>query len=258
MKIAIISCTVWTLFLSLNLRIESQELLEAATNRTVQRELIKRKIYEGNIDGSFSKQLQIALFKFQEKEGLNPSGVIDKPTLIALGIIKDNKNPISKTVESAVKTVHTAGQATLNGTKSISKGAAKSLELAGEKTVRVVKDTGKGVGQGGEIAIDTVEKAGKTVKKGVTTLGKATAEGAKTSGDRVTDFLGVGHSDTKIRNTIMRNFSTDTELHNVQIYVVADGGIVTLTFKDSSLPEHRDRALTIARAVVGVENVKIR
>ena len=83
-----------------------------------------------------------------------------------LEIIKDNKNPISKTVESAVKTVHTAGQATLTGTKSIRKGAAKTLDIAGENTVKVVKDTGKGVGQGGEIAIDTVQPWGVDVSSG--------------------------------------------------------------------------------------------
>jgi hypothetical protein len=51
----------------------------------VQQQLAKRGYYKGAIDGEFGPASRAALSRFQRKNGLEETGRIDEPTLMALG-----------------------------------------------------------------------------------------------------------------------------------------------------------------------------
>ena len=51
----------------------------------VQQQLSKRGYYKGTIDGKFGPQSRNALSRFQHANGLQETGRIDEPTLMALG-----------------------------------------------------------------------------------------------------------------------------------------------------------------------------
>jgi hypothetical protein len=51
----------------------------------VQQQLSKRGYYKGSIDGKFGPQSRDALSRFQHANGLQETGRIDEPTLMALG-----------------------------------------------------------------------------------------------------------------------------------------------------------------------------
>jgi hypothetical protein len=51
----------------------------------VQQQLAKRGYYKGVIDGEFGPASRAALSRFQRKNGLEETGRIDQPTLMALG-----------------------------------------------------------------------------------------------------------------------------------------------------------------------------
>ena len=51
----------------------------------VQQQLAKRGYYKGEVDGKFGPASRSALSRFQEKNGLEATGRIDQPTLMALG-----------------------------------------------------------------------------------------------------------------------------------------------------------------------------
>jgi hypothetical protein len=51
----------------------------------VQQQLSKRGYYKGSIDGKFGPQSREALSRFQHANGLQETGRIDEPTLMALG-----------------------------------------------------------------------------------------------------------------------------------------------------------------------------
>jgi len=54
--------------------------------RDVQAELRRRHFYSGNIDGIFGPRTREALMAYQSRRGLRVTGVIDGPTLNALGL----------------------------------------------------------------------------------------------------------------------------------------------------------------------------
>lgn len=265
MKAKIVLCTIVTVFLPLTMAVarsqtapsDTQEISDPATVRTVQRALRERGFYGGPIDGTMSELTRKSLLEFQGKEGLNATGMVDRSTLAALGIIENHKNPVARTGEDALKTAQTAGQATVAGTTAAGKSTARGLVVAGESTATGLETAGKGVTQGGEAALGAAEKVGKTISQGATRLGRTTAEGARKAGEGVTDFLGVGQSDGKIRKQIMRQLVGDSHLSDVQVHVLVEGGVVTLTFGDSS-SQDQDRAAAIARAVRGVKDVQVR
>jgi peptidoglycan hydrolase-like protein with peptidoglycan-binding domain len=62
--------------------------VDAHTVRQVQKTLSDRGFRTGGIDGRMGPQTQAALVNFQRAEKLQPSGKLDKPTLMALGVQK--------------------------------------------------------------------------------------------------------------------------------------------------------------------------
>jgi peptidoglycan hydrolase-like protein with peptidoglycan-binding domain len=62
--------------------------VDAQTVRQAQKTLNDRGFRTGGIDGRMGPQTQAALVNFQRAEKLQPSGKLDKPTLMALGVQK--------------------------------------------------------------------------------------------------------------------------------------------------------------------------
>jgi peptidoglycan hydrolase-like protein with peptidoglycan-binding domain len=62
--------------------------VDAQTVQKVQKTLNDRGFRTGGIDGRMGPQTQAALVNFQRAEKLQPSGKLDKPTLMALGVQK--------------------------------------------------------------------------------------------------------------------------------------------------------------------------
>ncbi len=57
----------------------------ASLPAAVQQQLAKQGFYKGAVDGQFGPASRSALSRFQAKNGLNVTGRIDEPTLVALG-----------------------------------------------------------------------------------------------------------------------------------------------------------------------------
>ena len=233
------------------------EITDPATVRTAQRVLRARGLYAGPIDGVIQEETRRALLDFQGKTGINATGMVDRATLEALGILEDDRSLAKKTGDGTVATAETVGQATVTGVSVAGESTTKGATVVGKSTVRGasvalessaagLETAGKGVARGGGATLDTAGKAGK-----------ATTDGFARAGQGVTDFLGVSPSDDKIRRQLIRKLRRDPYLQDSQVHVLVDGGVVTLTFSDGS-PEDYDRAAAIARAVKGVKDVEVR
>ena len=244
------------------------EITDPATVRTVQRALRDKGLYGGLIDGVVEEETRKALLDFQEQAHINRSGMVDRPTLEALGILEDDRSLVKKTGDGTVQTAEAVGQATVTGVTVAGESTAKGLTVAGKSTAKGVtvalestatglETAGKGVAKAGEATLDTAAKAGKTISQGTKKLGKATTGGVKRTGQGVTDFLDVSQSDNKIRKQLVKKLDRDPYLQDSQVRVLVEEGVATLTFPGGS-PEDYDRAAAIARAVKGVKDVEIR
>ena len=232
------------------------EITDPATVRTAQRALRDRGFYSGPINGLVEEETRKALLDFQQAAGINATGMVDRATLEALDILEDDRSLLKKTGEGAVRTAETVSAAAVTGVTVAGKTTANGVTVAGTSTARGttaalnstaagLETAGKGVAKGGEATLDTVAKAGKT-----------TTGGVKKAGQGVTDFLGVSHSDNKIRKQLVKKLDRDPYLQDSQAHVLVEGGVVTLTFSGGS-PEDYDRAAAIARAVKGVKEVVV-
>ena len=232
------------------------EITDPATVRTAQRALRGKGLYAGPINGVVEEETSRALLDFQGQTGINATGMVDRPTLEALGILEDDRSFVKKTSDGTVKMAEAVGDATVTGVTVAGKTTAKGVTVAGtstakgatvalESTATGLETAGKGVVKGGEASLDTAGKAGK-----------ATADGFTRAGQGVTDFLGVSQSDNKIRKQLVKKLDRDPYLQDSQVRVLVEGGVATLTFSGGS-PEDYDRAAAIARAVKGVKDVVI-
>ena len=237
-------------------RAQAVEITDRATVRTAQRVLRDNGLYAGPINGVVEEETRKALLDFQADTGINATGMVDRPTLEALGILEDDRSLAKKTGDGTVQTAETVGQATVTGVTVAGKSTAKGATVVGESTVKGVtvalestatglETAGKGVTKGGEATLDTAAKAGK-----------ATTHGFTRAGQGVTDFLGVSQSDNKIRKQLMKKLGRDPYLQDKQVRVLVEGGVATLTFSGGS-PEDHDRAAAIARAIKGVKDVVV-
>ncbi len=233
------------------------ELADPATVRTAQRTLRDRGFYSGPINGLVEEETRKALLDFQQAAGINATGIVDRSTLEALGILEDDRSLLKKIGEGAVQTAQTAGEAMATGVTVAGKSTAKGVTVAGtstargttvalNSTARGLETAGKGVVKGGEATLETAGRAGKT-----------TTGGVKKAGQGVTDFLGVSQSDNKIRKQLVKKLDRDPYLQDSQVHILVERGVVTLTFSGGS-PEDHDRASAIARAVKGVKEVVVR
>ncbi len=233
------------------------ERTDPATVRTAQRALRDRDHYSGPIDGLVEEETRKGLLRFQEQAGIDATGMVDRPTLVALGILEDDRSLLKKIGQGAVQTAQTAGEATVTGVTIAGKSTAKGVTVAGTSTARAtttafnstatgLETAGKGVAKGGEATLDTAARVGRT-----------TTGGVKNAGLGVTDFLGVSQSDRKIRKQLLKKLDRDPYVQDKQVHVLVEGSVVTLTFSGGS-PEDYDRAAAIARAVKGVKDVVVR
>ena len=233
------------------------EITDPATVRTAQRALRDRGFYSGLINGLAEEETRKALLDFQQAGGINATGMVDRATLEALGILQDDRSLLKKTGEGTVQTAETVGEAAVTGVTVAGKTTAKGVTVAGTSTARAtttalnstvtgLETAGKGVVKGGEATLDTAARAGKTATGGV-----------KKAGLGVTDFLGVSQSDNKIRKQLVKKLDRDPYLQDSQVHVLVEGGVVILTFSGGS-QEDFDRGVAIARTVKGVEAVEVR
>jgi len=63
--------------------------VDSSTVRQVQKTLNDRGFRTGGVDGRMGPQTQAAIVNFQRAEKLPPTGKLDKPTLTALGVQKE-------------------------------------------------------------------------------------------------------------------------------------------------------------------------
>lgn len=84
--------------------------VDSAIVRQVQKTLNDRGFRTGGVDGRMGPQTQAALVNFQRAEKLPPTGKLDKPTLTALGVQKENAEGSSKYSAATIR----KAQATLN------------------------------------------------------------------------------------------------------------------------------------------------
>ena len=67
--------------------------LTADMVRQVQQDLQQQGLYKGNVDGVWGVATQTSLKTYQQSHGLNASGEIDSPTLVALNLPANNAPP---------------------------------------------------------------------------------------------------------------------------------------------------------------------
>ena len=84
--------------------------VDSATVRHVQKTLNDRGFRTGGVDGRMGPQTQAAIVNFQRAEKLPPTGKLDKPTLTALGVQKEQAEGSSKYSPATIR----KAQATLN------------------------------------------------------------------------------------------------------------------------------------------------
>ena len=233
------------------------EITDPATVRTAQRVLRGKGFYQGPISGLVEEQTRKALLDFQQAASINASGMVDRPTLQALGILEDDRSLAKKTSDGTVQTAEAVGQATVTGVTVAGESTAKGVTVAVESTATGLETAGRGVVRGGQATLNAAGKAGEATAQGSKKLGKATTGGLTKAGQVVTDFLGVSQSDNKIRKQLRKKLDRDPYLQDSQVHVLVEEGLATLTFSGGS-PEDYDRAATIARAVKGVKDVEIR
>lgn len=87
--------------------------VDAKTVAQVQKILSDRGLRTGGVDGRMGPQTQAALVNFQRSEKLQPTGKLDRPTLVALGIQKPDGTARAKDARYDRSTVRKV-QETLN------------------------------------------------------------------------------------------------------------------------------------------------
>ena len=234
----------------------TQEITDPATVRTAQRALRDKDLYSGPINGVVEEETRRALLRFQEQAGIDATGMVDRPTLIALGILEDDRGVLKKTGEGAVHTAKTAGDVTLTGVTAAGKSTAKGVTVAGATTARGATTALNGTAHGLEAAGKGVAKGSEATLDTAATVGKTTSGGARKAGLGLTDFLGISKSDDKIRRQILKKLDRDPLLQDSQARIFVEKGVVTLTLAGGS-PQQYDRAAAIARAVKGVKDVVV-
>ena len=182
--------------------------------------------------------------------------MVDRPTLIALGILEDDRGVLKKIGEGAVHTAETAGDVTLTGVTAAGKSTAKGVTVAGATTARGATTALNGTAHGLEAAGKGVAKGSEATLDTAATVGKTTSGGARKAGLGLTDFLGISKSDDKIRRQILKKLDRDPLLQDSQARIFVEKGVVTLTLAGRS-PQQYDRAAAIARAVKGVKDVVV-
>jgi len=96
--------------------------------------------------------------------------------------------------------------------------------------------------------VSTLKNVGGTIKEGAVTGGKAIGKGAKEVGSEI--------SDATITSAIKTKFASDEEVKALDIDVDTENGIVTLTPHVPGV--NMDRAVSLAREVAGVKEVRVR
>jgi len=87
--------------------------VDAGVVRQVQTTLNDRGYRTGGADGRMGPQTQAAVRKFQRAESLEPTGQLNRQTLVALGIQRDDKAAAASELHYDRKTIR-AAQQTLN------------------------------------------------------------------------------------------------------------------------------------------------
>ncbi len=233
------------------------EITDPATVRTAQRVLRDRGLYAGPVSGVADEETRKALLDFQGQARINATGMVDRPTLEALGILEDDRSLVKKTGDGTVHTAEAVGQATVTGVTAAGEGTAKGVTVAGESTAKGVTVALDSTANGLETAGKGVTKAGEATLGTAAQAGKTTTDGFTKAGQGVTDFLGISQSDAKIRKQLMKKLDRDPYLQDNQVHILVQEGVVTLTFSGGSAEDY-DRAAAIARAVKGVKDVAIR
>jgi peptidoglycan hydrolase-like protein with peptidoglycan-binding domain len=88
--------------------------VDAKTVAQAQKTLNDRGFRTGGVDGKMGPQTQAALVNFQRAEKLQPTGKLDKPTLMALGLQKADGKAASRTPGRYSKETIRKAQETLN------------------------------------------------------------------------------------------------------------------------------------------------
>ena len=229
---------------------------EPATVRTVQRVLRGKGFYAGPINGVVDPETRRALLDFQQRQGLTETGQVDRPTLVALDILQEDRSLARETGEGAVETAETVGEATLTGVTVAGKSTAHTTAAALDTTATGLETAGKGMTRAGTTTVDTASQAVDTTARGARGVTKTTSGGVRRAGEGFTDLLGVSQSDRKIRSQVLKKLDRDPTLQDRQVHVLVEDGLVRLTFTDGT-PEDHDRAAAIARAVQGVKEVVV-
>jgi peptidoglycan hydrolase-like protein with peptidoglycan-binding domain len=110
--------------------------VDAKTVQQVQKTLNDRGFRTGGIDGRMGPQTQAALVNFQRAEKLQPTGKLDKPTLMALGVQKADGKAASATQSRYSPATIRKAQETLNA-RGFKAGPANGV--LGESTATALR-----------------------------------------------------------------------------------------------------------------------
>ncbi|MBX3280550.1 MAG: peptidoglycan-binding protein [Acidobacteria bacterium] len=216
--------------------------------RVVQQELYRRGYLQSRPTGVLDGETREALRAYQQREGLEVTGKIDRPTTTRLGLAEPlSINPIDEDHRPGV--FPRIGSAVKNGAGA----SGRAVKGTAGKVARGVKG---GASATADATSGAVDKTGDAAKS----AGSATAGGARVVGRGVSDKASdvgevfVGRSDADIHDDVREVLNSDTRTRYVKSEV-KDGRVVLVSEGDS------DRDLSSAvgriRRLSGVKSVVV-